>query len=356
MGPAASSAPFARWPSQERSASYGKIFEGISASTRTSRRRGSPSTRRPREPISGSTSPFPRGRGPRAGPGTAATPSSRHGRTEETERPTSTRSRSSRTVRGAGRNPSSTTTRRAAISGGPKWGGVPAATWRRGPTGGPGQTTSLASGSPPPAAASGFAAAWLDAREGIPRIYGQRLSVNGSRIGGNHAILAVEPVDPVFALDLDADPLGGYWLCYAEGIGVNQRLWIVHLDGNLLADRSPSQVAPSMIGERANPSIGSGPDGRVEVAWLGAGVGGRGQCYHQAFDSFGAPLSAVFALGPADGMETQAVPRLSVAGETSIATWEADRDGNWSVWLQAFTSGAIPKSGVVRIDQDVLGA
>ena len=206
------------------------------------------------------------------------------------------------------------------------------------------------------ATASGFAAAWLDFRDGIPRIYGQRFSVGGARIGGNHAALAVDPVDPVFALDLDADPLGGYWLCYAEGVAVDQRLWIVHLDSNLLADRSPMPVAPSMPGTRAHPSIGAGSDGRVEVAWLGAGADGRGQCYHQGFDPLGAPLGAVFTLGPGDGMETQAAPRLSVMGETSVAAWEADRDGNWGIWLQTFTLGAIPKSGVVRIDQDVLGA
>jgi hypothetical protein len=206
------------------------------------------------------------------------------------------------------------------------------------------------------ATASGFTAAWLDSRDGIPRIYGQRLSISGARVGGNHAVLAVEPADPVLALDLDADPAGGYWLCYAEGMTVDQRLWIVHLDANLLADRGPIQVAPSMPGTRAHPSIGVGPDGRVEVAWLGAGVGGRGQCYHQAFDPSGIPLSPEFTLGPGDGMETQAAPRLSVSGETSIATWEADRDGNWGIWLQTFTLGAVPKSGVMRIDQDVLGA
>ncbi len=206
------------------------------------------------------------------------------------------------------------------------------------------------------ATASGYSAVWLDYREGVPRVYAQELAANGARVGGNHAVLTVEPVDPIFALDLDADPSGGYWLCYAEGASINQRLWIVHLDANLLADQPPIQVASSMSGERSHPSIGAGPDGRVEVAWLGAGVGGRGQCYHQGFDRFGAPLSGVYALGPADGSEAQAAPRLAVAGETSVATWEADRDGDWSVWLQVFASGAAPKSGVLRVDQDVLGA
>jgi hypothetical protein len=206
------------------------------------------------------------------------------------------------------------------------------------------------------ATTTGYAAVWLDYREGPPRIYAQEVASNGSRVGSNHAVLSVEPADPVFALDVDADPLGGYWLCYAEGAAVDQRLWIVHLGANLVADRDPAQVAPSMVGERSHPSIGAGPDGRVEIAWLGAGTGGLGQSYHQGFDHSGIPLGGVFALGPADGLEVQAAPRLSVAGETSIAAWEAQRDGNWSVWLQAFASGAGPKSGVLRVDQDVVGA
>src|SRR6185295_14988884 len=119
---------------------------------------------------------------------------------------------------------------------------------------------------------------------------------------------------------------------------------------------SPFPIAPSMTGERSHPSLGAGPDGRIEITWLGAGVAGLGQCYHQGFDPSGAPLGAVFALGPADGSEAQAAPRISVAGDKSVAAWESSRDGNWSIWLQAFASGAGPRSGVLRVDQDVLGA
>src|SRR5207247_10928857 len=41
-----------------------------------------------------------------------------------------------------------------------------------------------------------FAVAWLDSRDSVPRIYGQRLSVAGMRMGRNHPSLSVAPADP----------------------------------------------------------------------------------------------------------------------------------------------------------------
>ncbi len=203
---------------------------------------------------------------------------------------------------------------------------------------------------------AGFSTAWLDTREGATRLYGQRFSPSGGRIGANHAVLQIEPADPVFDFDLDYDPMGGHWLLYAEGAAIDQRLWLVHLDSNLTADRDPMEIAPSAPGRRNHPSLGVGPDGRVEVVWVGDRAGDLGQSYHQAFNSGGFPISPVAALGAADGLEEHAAPSISVSGTRSIVTWEAMRDGNWSIWLQAFDGGTMPATGLLRVDQDILGA
>jgi hypothetical protein len=201
-----------------------------------------------------------------------------------------------------------------------------------------------------------FAVVWLDARDGVPRIYGEHLGPGGAHLDVLHPVLSVDPIDPVFALDLDIDPLGGYWLAYAEGAASDQRLWLIHLNQALFADRSAIPVEPSMTGDRDHPSLGVGPDGRVELVWMGAGTNGLGQSYHQSFNSIGIPLGPAEPLGPADGLEVQAAPEIAVSGDRSVATWEARREGNWSIWLQAFASGTAPSSGLIRVDQDVLGA
>jgi len=201
----------------------------------------------------------------------------------------------------------------------------------------------------------GFAVAWIDSREGRPRVYGQFLEMDGSRTGGNHALLSVEPSDPVYDLDLELDPLGGYWLTYAAGASVSQRLWIVHLGSNLTADRAPLEVAPGEAGERAMPRIGTGPDGRVEVVWVGAGTAGYTSVRHQAFDKDG------IALGPAMAVDAtmtgaSAAPAVCLVGDRSFVTWEAKLDGNWSIFLRGFVNGSVPSTGTVRVDQDALGA
>jgi len=201
---------------------------------------------------------------------------------------------------------------------------------------------------------SGYAVAWLDSREGNVRVYGQLLTPGGARTGANHAILASEPADPVYGLDLDRDPLGGYWLTYAAGASLDQRLWMVHVSGSLLADRPAIEVAPGTPGQRGNPRIGVGPDGRVELAWVGTGTGGLGQIYHQGFDSIGVALGPVYAVAPGAG--AMMAPSLAVASGRSVLTWESKDLQSWGTWIQSFTDGTIPASNVTRVDEDVTGA
>ena len=200
-----------------------------------------------------------------------------------------------------------------------------------------------------------FAAVWLDTREGRPRVYGQLLALDGTRVGVNHPVLTAEPEDPIYALDLEVDPLGGYWIAYAAGASVNQRLWIGHLDGALVADRAPVEVAAGETGERAGPFLGVGPDGRVEVVWLGRGTSAYSTARHQGFDKDGVAIGPPMAVDPSLA-EAAAAPSISIAGNRSFVAWEANLDGNWSVYLRGFDDGSVPSTSVLRVDQDVLGA
>jgi hypothetical protein len=206
------------------------------------------------------------------------------------------------------------------------------------------------------ATAAEFAVVWLDGRDGAIRIYGQRLGLDGTRLGVNHAVLAQDPADPVYDLDLDVDPAGGYWLFYAEGIGVDQRLWLAHLDGSLSSDASPSAIEPLLTGSRSRPRLGVGPDGRVEMVWLGTSAAGYGQVYYKSLDASGAALGPVLALGAPTVTGPEESPSISVAGSRSIVSWAGKQDGDWSIWLQGFDNGVSPFTGVLRVDQDVLGA
>lgn len=208
-----------------------------------------------------------------------------------------------------------------------------------------------------PAAAasdSGFAVIWIDGREGPPRLYGQRFSLSGTPIGGNHSILAIEPSDPVHALDVAADPGGGYWLIYAEGAAQDQRLWLLPLSPDLVPDDVPLPVAPGIPGSRDDPSVGVAEDGRVEAAWLGLGVEGYGRVFHQAF----APGPSALAAGAveAEPGRPAGAPSVAVAGSAAIVTWEERGTlGDWSVWMQRF-SGGLPSAPPMRVDEDLTGS
>jgi hypothetical protein len=201
---------------------------------------------------------------------------------------------------------------------------------------------------------SEFAVVWIDGREGTPRLYGQRLAASGARIGGNHPVLASEPADPVYALDLAADGAGGYWLAYAEGVSADQRLWLLNLDADLAPASAPFPVDPGAPGGRDHPSVGAGSDGRVEVAWLGTGSTGFTHVYHA---SYGANVTALDAeLIEAEAGRPAAAPTLAVAGSGSIVTWEERGTlGDWSIWLQRFDAGT-PSGPPLRVDEDLTAA
>jgi hypothetical protein len=205
------------------------------------------------------------------------------------------------------------------------------------------------------ATGSGFAVAWLDVREGRPRVYGQLLLLDGTRQGANHAILTDEPADPVYELDLEADPLGGYWLAYAAGAAVSQRHWIVHLGPGLIADRAAVEIAAGETGGRSGVRLGVGPEGRVEVVWLGEGTSGYTSARYQAFDKDGFALGPPMAVDPSS-TQAAAAPSISIAGNRSFVGWAAKLDGNWSVFVRGFQDGFVPVTGTLRVDQDVLGA
>ena len=215
----------------------------------------------------------------------------------------------------------------------------------------------LASAQSSPAVATdgaSFGAAWLDARTGIPEPFGQKLTLTGARVGVNHPILTPEPAAPVAAIDLEADPAGGYWLAYAFD-GAAPSLWIAHLDTGLTQDRAPLEVGAGMAGERSDPHLGVGPDGRVEVVWVGSTPAGLTFVYLQTFDATGAILTSPIRMDP-DHDVPMLAPTITVSGKQSVVAWEAKKDGNWSPWIQAYEGGVAPKSALLRADQDVLGA
>jgi len=208
-----------------------------------------------------------------------------------------------------------------------------------------------------PAAAatdSEFAVVWLDARDGAPRVYGQRLSPVGSRIGGNHPVLAVDPTGPITALDVAPDSAGGYWLCYAEGSEADQRLWLVPLDADLAPLAAPVPVSPGLPGGREEPSVGSPGPGRADVSWLGIGSNGYGRVYHQSFGSDFTTFGAVAI--ESQGGQPAAAPSLAVSRTGSILSWaELGPLGDWNIWMQRF-AGAAPAAPPVRVDEDLSGA
>jgi len=214
---------------------------------------------------------------------------------------------------------------------------------------------SLASSQSMPAVAplgDGFGAVWIDTRDGTPRVYGQRLDSQGARISGNHPVLAADPQDPVYALDLAGDGVDGFWLTYAEGAGTDQRLWLAHLNGTLLEDAPAVAVAPGMPGARAGPRVGCAAGGRVEVVWTGEGPAGVGRVYHQAFTFGGVALAPAEGVGDPLDPTPQSAPDVAVLSGRSVVTWEGKENANWEIFLRLYQDGAAAASGVVRVDED----
>lgn len=199
-----------------------------------------------------------------------------------------------------------------------------------------------------------FAVAWLDARDGIPRPYGQRLNESGIRIGVNHALLASEPQDPPYALDLEADEFGnGYWLLVAEGVAEDQRLWLQRLDPGLLPSGPLVPVAENVPGPKQEPKLSvSSDDGRIEIVWQGVASTGLGAVYQFALSASLEPLGPALDVGDPSYSGSRNRPSIVVVDSRSVVTWQEKRDGNWSIWMRVLQSGVNPVSGSIRVDED----
>ena len=216
---------------------------------------------------------------------------------------------------------------------------------------------SLQSAQASPAVASRtgeFAVAWIDSRDGTPRLYGQRVSEAGARLGANHPLLSIDPADPPFALDLASDEFaGGYWILYAEGMTADQRLWIQHLDPALAPDGAPVEVAPGFGGPKQDPRLSASADeGRVEIVWEGLMPSGLGAVYQVALGASLQPLGPVLAVGDPAYPVARSSPSIAVLDSRSVVTWQEKRDGNWSIFMRVIQDGVSPVTGSVRVDQD----
>ena len=199
-----------------------------------------------------------------------------------------------------------------------------------------------------------FAVAWIDSRESVPRIYGQRISEAGIRMGRNHPLLPFVPADPPLGFDLAPDDFnGGYWLLYAEGASADQKLWLAHLTPTLDPDGSPFEVAAGFSGPRQDPKLAASPvDGRLEIVWQGVNAAGLGAVYQVALTSGLVALGPVLEVGDPgfDGARTK--PSIAIIDSRSVIAWQEKRDGNWSIWMRVLQSGVSPMSGSVRVDED----
>jgi len=199
-----------------------------------------------------------------------------------------------------------------------------------------------------------FAVAWIDSREPVPRIYGQRLSEAGIRLGQNHPLLSVAPADSPLGFDLETDGFnGGYWLLYADGASADQRLWLAHLTSTLDPDGPPTEVAAAFGGPKQDPKLAASPvDGRVEVVWQGVKPSGQSEVYQLTLTSNRVPLGPVIEMGDPSIDAARSHPSIALVDTRSAITWQERRDGNWSIWMRVMQSGVNPVSGAVRVDQD----
>ena len=199
-----------------------------------------------------------------------------------------------------------------------------------------------------------FAVAWIDSRDQAPRIYGQRVSDAGVRLGVNHPLLAAEPPDPPFAIDLASDEFGGgYWLLFGEGASADQRLWVARLDPALDPVGVPVEVAPGFGGPKQGPRLSvSADDGRLEIVWEGIGASGLGAVYQIALTSSLVPLGPVLEVGDPGFAGARSRPAIVVLDSKSVVSWQEKRDGNWSIWMRVIQSGTNPVTGSVRVDED----
>jgi len=112
-----------------------------------------------------------------------------------------------------------------------------------------------------------FVVAWQDRREGQDRIYLQRFSPDGTRIGSNFPVYSENPTNPQYNVDLDLNQKGDFVIAWTESYAGSTQIILQRYDSSGTAIGGNIEVVDDPSASPDAPKIKLTDDGYFVVEW-----------------------------------------------------------------------------------------
>ncbi len=200
-----------------------------------------------------------------------------------------------------------------------------------------------------------FVMVWVDHRNGVSDIYGQRFSGNGSPVGDNFKINDEPNVASQNTPSVAIDSTGSFVVAWSDVRDGDD-------NDNIYAQRYSGDGTPLGVNFRVNddntqlsqysPSVDTRASGAFVIAWED-GRGGAIDIYAQRFASDGSALGSNFLVNDDLTGASQDDPSIAVdpAGNF-VVVWSDYRDGNDNIYAQRYSEDGTPLGPNFRVDDD----
>jgi len=198
-----------------------------------------------------------------------------------------------------------------------------------------------------------FVIAWVDERNGIPDIYAQRYSSDGSALGTNFKVNDQGSVDNWY-ISISADGNGNFVITWADFRNGDADIYAQRYSSDGSALGTNFKVNDDLgNAEQGSPSISIDGNGNFVITWDDFRNGDQ-DIYAQRYSSDGSALGTNFLVND-QGSMWQVVPSISTESSGNfVITWEDWRNGDADIYAQRYASDGITLGSNFQVD-DVQG-
>lgn len=198
-----------------------------------------------------------------------------------------------------------------------------------------------------------FVAVWSDNREGNFKIFGQRYTNLGAKIGNNFKINddtnAVDHLAPQVA----SDSLGNFVVVWEDYRDSQWHIYMQPFDSSGNKIGSNARIfSDSLNTSQLRPDVAITATGNFAVTWLEVRLAGD-FILAQRYDSLRVPLGTNLIISDSVAVNPFS-PKIALdKNKTLLVTWEDSRSGNSDIWGQFFYSSNDSMGPDFKVNQDL---
>jgi hypothetical protein len=199
-----------------------------------------------------------------------------------------------------------------------------------------------------------FIVAWVDYRNGNFNIYAQRFDSSGTPMGTNFKVNEDTGTVGQWYPAVISDNSGNFVITWEDERNGNSDIYAQRYDSSGVLIGGNFRINDDTLAvQQLEPAIAMDGSGSLVITWRDE-RNGNYDVYAQKYDSGGASVGSNFKVNDDAGTSWQGSPAIAREQQGNfIITWDDNRDGNWDVYAQRYSSSGTPVDSNFRVNDDI---